>query len=305
MTASALVVGLGSIGRRHARLLAELGLEVAAVSRRGDATLRCYVSLETALARENPGYVVIANETTAHQPTLAALAAAGFAGTVLVEKPLFDRPEPLPDNRFAALYVGYNLRFHPLLAELRRQLAAEPAVSAQVYAGQYLPDWRPGRDYRETASASRAAGGGVLRDLSHELDYLTWLFGPCRQVAALHGRSGALDIDSDDTAALLLAFERCPVATVQLNYLDRPGAREIVVNTAHRTLRADLVGGSLRVDGEDRPFPVTRDATYIAQHRSALGNRRETLCSADEGAAVVALIAAAEAAAAGGRWVAP
>ncbi len=305
MTGSALVVGLGSIGKRHARLLAELGLEVAAVSRRGDAAPRCHGSLATALERENPGYVVVANETAAHRPTLAALAAAGFAGTVLVEKPLFDQPQPMPENRFAALYVGYNLRFHPVMTELRRRLAAEPAVSAQVYVGQYLPDWRPGRDYRKTASATRTAGGGVLRDLSHELDYLGWLFGPCRQVAALLGRSGALDIESEDTAALLLAFERCPIATVQLNYLDRTGAREIVVNTAHRTLRADLVRGSLRIDGDERFFPAARDTTYLAQHRSALGNRRDTLCSAAEGAAVVALIAAAEAAAAGGRWTAP
>ena len=253
----------------------------------------------------NPGYVVVANETAAHRPTLAALATAGFAGTVLVEKPLFDRPAPLPDNRFAGLYVGYNLRFHPLIAELRRRLAAEPALSAQVYVGQYLPDWRPGRDYRETASASREAGGGVLRDLSHELDYLTWLFGPCRQVAALLGRSGALAIDSEDVAAMLLVFERCPAATVQLNYLDRRGAREIVVNTARRTLRADLVEGRLCVDGEEQLFPTARDATYLAQHRSALGNRRDALCSAGEGAAVVALIAAAEAAASGQRWVTP
>jgi predicted dehydrogenase len=305
MTAPALVIGLGSIGRRHARLLGELGLDVAAVSRHGEADLRCYASLDAALERESPGYVVIANETARHRPTLAALAASGFAGTVLVEKPLFDRPAPLPAHRFAGLYVGYNLRFHPLIAELRRRLADAPALSAQVYVGQYLPDWRPGRDYRETASASRAAGGGVLRDLSHELDYLAWLFGRCRQVAALLGRSGTLAIDSEDVAAMLLAFERCPAATLQLNYLDRPGAREIIVNTARHTLRADLGSGSLSVDGEERLFPAARDETYLAQHRSALGNRRDTLCTAEEGAAIVALIAAAEKAAADGSWVAP
>ncbi|MGO8916858.1 MAG: Gfo/Idh/MocA family protein [Stellaceae bacterium] len=305
MNGGALVVGLGSIGQRHARLLGELGLEVAAVSRRSDAAPRCYASLAQALAREAPGYVVIANETAAHHATLTALAQAGFAGAVLVEKPLFARPEPLPEHRFAGLYVGYNLRYHPVLAELKRLLADDPALSAQVYVGQYLPDWRPGRDYRGTASASWAAGGGALRDLSHELDYMSWLFGPCRQVAALGGCSGALDIDSDDIAALLLAFERCPAATAQLNYLDRPGAREIVINTRHRTLRADLVRGSLSVDGKERHFPAARDDTYLAQHRSVLGNRRDTLCTADEGAAILALIAAAEQAAASRSWVAP
>jgi predicted dehydrogenase len=303
--AGALVVGMGSIGQRHARLLRDLGLTVAVVSRREQVGERCYASLESALARETPGYVVIANETAAHGPSLVALAGTGFTGTVLVEKPLFDAPMPLPANRFSALYVGYNLRFHPVLREIARLLAADPAISAQVYVGQYLPDWRPGRDYRSTASASRDAGGGVLRDLSHELDYMTWLFGPCRRVAALGGRFAALDIDSDDVQALLLAFERCPVATAQLNYLDRAGAREIVINTATRTIRADLLRGILRVGDEERRFPLERDATYLAQHRSVLGNDRALLCTGEEGAAVMALIAAAERSAGGACWVAP
>ncbi len=305
MTSAALVVGMGSIGRRHARLLGDLGLDVAAVSRRDGVATRCYSTLAAALAQERPGYVVIANETAAHRQTLAALAELGFAGTVLVEKPLFERPQKLPENRFSGLFVGYNLRFHPVLREMARLLAEEPAISAQVYVGQYLPDWRPGRDYRTTASASRAAGGGVLRDLSHELDYMTWLFGPCLRVAALGGRFGDLAIETDDVQGLLLAFARCPVVTAQLNYLDRQGGRDIVVNTARRTLRADLVTGTLRVDGEEKHFAIERDDTYRAQHQAALGNRRDGLCTAAEGAAVLDLIAAAETAAATGRWVTP
>jgi predicted dehydrogenase len=224
---------------------------------------------------------------------------------VLVEKPLFAEPAALPANRFGALHVGYNLRFHPLLQAIARLLAEEPAISAQVYVGQFLPDWRPGRDYRRTASAGRAAGGGVLRDLSHELDYMSWLFGPCRRVAALGGHLGPLAIETDDVQALLLSFERCPVATAQLNYLDRDGGRDIVINTASRTIRADLLRGILRVNGEETRFAVERDATYLAQHRCALGNDRGPLCSAAEGLAVTRLIAAAESAAAGASWVAP
>jgi predicted dehydrogenase len=261
MKASALVVGMGSIGMRHARLLDELGLDVAAVTGQDGVAGRCYRSLSQALLSETPRYVVIANETAKHHATLSVLAETGFAGTVLVEKPLFDRPLLLPPNRFGGLFVGYNLRFHPLLRELRRVIAEEPAISAQVYVGQHLPTWRPQRDYRATSSASRTAGGGVLRDLSHELDYMMWLFGRCRYVAALSGRFGALEIDSDDTQALLLSFERCPVATAQLNYLDRDGAREIVINTASRTIRADLRRGSLRIGESERQFPNERDAT--------------------------------------------
>jgi predicted dehydrogenase len=303
---SALVVGLGSIGERHARLLRSLGLDVAAVSRRtqGPALPR-HSTLAGALAAAMPDYVVVANETAAHRDTLVALADAGFSGRVLVEKPLFDRPASLPRAIFASLHVGYNLRFHPVLAELRRLLADDPPLSVQVYAGQHLSDWRPGRDYRATASASRAAGGGVLRDLSHELDYMIWLFGPCRRVAALGGCFGELGIDCDDVQALLLAFDRCPAATAQLNYLDRPGAREIVVNTARRTLRADLLRGTLRVDGDERSFAFERDATYLDQHRAVLAGGDERLCSPAEGLAVVGLTAAAELASTSGAWAVP
>ena len=306
MTPSALVVGMGAIGHRHARLLRDLDLDVAVVSRHAADVERRYPSLDAALQHERPVYVVVANETAAHLPTLSALAESGYAGTVLVEKPLFDRPAALPRHRFAGVYVGYNLRFHPVLREVARLLADEPAISAQVYVGQHLADWRPGRDYRETSSASRAAGGGVLRDLSHELDYMTWLFGACRRVAALGGRFSPLAIDSDDVQALLLSFDRCPVATAQLNYLDRPGGRDMIINTAKHTIRADLLRGTLRVDAEaERQFAIDRDETYLAQHRSALGNSRDALCTAAEGTAIVDLVAAIERASAAASWVAP
>jgi predicted dehydrogenase len=301
---TALVVGQGSIGERHARLLGDLGLGVAVVSRHGArSTSASFHALDEALAEVKPEYVVVANETAAHRATLMALAAAGFAGRVLVEKPLFDRLAPVPDHRFAASFVGYNLRFHPVLQELAHLLAEERAISAHLYVGQYLPDWRPGRDYRATASASRQAGGGVLRDLSHELDYLAWLFGACERLAALGGRFSTLEIDSEDVHGLLLAFERCPVVTAQLNYLDRRGVRNLIVNTGKRTIVADLIRSTLAIGTEEKAFPISRDDTYLAQHRRVLGNAHEGLCTLGEGAAVLELIAAAEAAAATGQWV--
>ena len=301
---TALVVGMGSIGERHARLLGDLGLDVAVVSRhRAQAKSASFDTLDEALSEVSPDYVVVANETAAHRPTLAALAAAGFAGRVLVEKPLFDRLATVPAHRFAASFVGYNLRFHPVLQELAQVLADERAISVHLYVGQYLPDWRPARDYRQTASAYRQAGGGVLRDLSHELDYLTWLFGRCERLAALGGRFSTLEIDSDDVQGLLLAFERCPVVTAQLNYLDRRGSRTLIVNTAKRTIVADLIRSTLAIGSEEKAFPLGRDDTYLAQHRRVLGNAHEGLCTLEEGAAVLELICAAEAAAATGQWV--
>ena len=174
------------------------------VSRRGDGD---YTSIASAIAAARPGYAVIATETSQHAESLRQLAEADFRGSVLVEKPLFAHSAPAPDYPFASLVVGYNLRFHPVMTAFAERLGGRQAITVSAYVGQDLRDWRPGRDHRTTASATREAGGGVLRDLSHELDYLLWLFGPWQRVAALGGSSGARQVDVDDHLDLLLEMQ--------------------------------------------------------------------------------------------------
>lgn len=298
---SALVIGKGSIGARHARVLAGLGVRTAVVSRRpGEGE---FVDLGMALAVARPDYAVVATETTDHRRVLDALAEAGFSGSVLVEKPLFARDESLPRHDFAALLVGYPLRFHPALRALRDRLEGERVLSAQLYVGQYLPDWRPGRDYRKVYSAKTAQGGGALRDLSHELDLAQWLFGPWLGLGALGGTWSDLEIDADDVFVLLAEFTRCPAATIHLNYLDRGRRREILVNTATHTHTLDLVAGALRCDtGAPEAFSVDADHLLRSMHVAAL-NGETDVCSADGGRQVLAMIGAAEQAAAERRWV--
>lgn len=298
----ALVVGYGSIGARHARLLQQLGCEVSVASRRADVPFPRYESPVQALAARPFDYVVIANETARHRGTLHELAGAGFGGVLLVEKPLFDMPAELPVNRFRGAFVAYNLRFHPLLSRLRDALAGETALCVQGYAGQYLPTWRPGTDYARGYSARRAAGGGVLRDLSHELDYLLWLFGEWRDVAALGGHFSRLDIDSDDVFSVLLRTARCPAITLTVNYLDRIHQREIVVNTDGHTFRVDLVGGRLQADDKVSAVTLAPDDTYLAQHRAVLEGRHESLCTLEQGMETMSLIAAIEQSAAVRQW---
>jgi len=296
---TAVVAGLGSIGTRHARILAELGLAVTTVSRRGGGDCR---SLGEALSRGEVDYVVIATETAQHVEALRELADAGFRRTVLVEKPLLAKPERLPAFPFAKLLVAYNLRFHPVMAELAGHIKGRSAITVSAYVGQDIRDWRPGRDHRATASATIAAGGGVLRDLSHELDYLLWLFGPWQRVAALGGASGARDLEVDDHLALLMEMARAQVVEVHLDYLDRAGLRRIRVNLPDETIEADLVGGSLTVNGATTQIASERDASYRAMHLAALGGSGP-VCSLAEGMAVVDLIDASERALHSSSWI--
>lgn len=300
----AVVVGFGSIGARHARILEDLGCATTVVSARAVSHADVLPSLAQALADRQPGYVVIANATDRHLDSVLELARLGYAGTVLVEKPLFQRVAPLPQHLpFAGLFVAYNLRFHPLIRRLRQLLMGERVLSVNAYVGQYLPTWRPNDDYRRSYSAHASQGGGVLRDLSHELDYLEYLLGGWRRVCALGGHFSALEIDSDDVFGLMTEHERCPLVQIQLNYTDRLGRRRILVNTDAHTFEVDLVTGRLAIDREGESLTVDRNLTYRDMHRAALAGQVGELCSLAQAQDTLALIDAAERSAATRGWI--
>ncbi|MBU0571716.1 MAG: Gfo/Idh/MocA family oxidoreductase [Candidatus Omnitrophica bacterium] len=301
-----MVIGYGSIGTRHARVLKELGCDVTVVSRREIGFDKRYKTIEEAVSAESPEYTVIANRTNEHKDAIKELSRAGFEGKVLVEKPLFMSGSELPRNGFNSIFVGYNLRFHPLMRRLKELLSSERVVSAHAYAGKYLPQWRPETDYTKSYSAVRAAGGGVLRDLSHEIDLLNWMVGPCRRLTASGGHLSHLGIDSDDVFSLIMEMDRAEVATVQMNYVDRIVHRLIIVNTDERTFKADLLTGKLYVDEREEEYQVDRDYTFAGEHMAVLkspGEESAFLCREAEGIEVMKIIDAAEKASKEKVWV--
>ena len=231
-----LVIGCGSIGRRHAANAARLA-QVAVtdiVPERAAETAKAlglayHASLDEALAAK-PNAVVVATPHTTHIPLARAVLAAG--ADVLVEKPLAANLDGL--SAFLAeaescrrrVRVVCNMRFHPAVAALRRAL---PSVGKPLFAraqyGNYLPDMRPGADYRMLYCANAAAGGGVILDAIHEIDYLSWLFGPVESVSAEAGRIGSLEIDVEDYAALVLTHHGGMRSEIHLDYLQRSKRR--------------------------------------------------------------------------------
>ena len=289
-----LVIGYGSIGTRHTRLLLDLGCDVSIVSQREIGFEKRFSKLKDALDEVNPSYIVISNKTEEHYSSLMELSKICFGGIVLIEKPVFDKLREIPDDLICSCFVAYNLRFHPIIQELKNILLTEKIISFQVYVGQYLPDWRPDRDYRKSYSAQKKEGGGVLRDLSHELDYLTWILGEWESLNSMGGRFSSLEIDCDDVYAIMGRMERCPIVSVQLNYLDRIGRREIIVNTDQHTVKVDLIKGTIQIDGSVQKFNVERDLTYQRQHQAVLDKKFDSLCSLEEGLKTMQIIESIE-----------
>lgn len=297
--ASVLVVGFGSIGSRHARVARDLGHEVAVVSRRGVAgDLPCYPTIDQALLARGFDGAVVATETASHALDLKCLLEGGFGGRILVEKPLFatsaEADVPLIKAAAARISVAYNLRFHPALIQARRALDGARILNIVVHVGQDLRQWRTDRPVENTYSSQRSAGGGALRDLSHELDYLLWLFGPWREVTALGGRIGDLPGDSDDCWSVAIRFTSGAIASLAIDYFCRRPVRTLTCNSTVDTVQIDLVKGVLVQGAGETTWPVARDLTYREQMDGFLNGRHRDLCTFGEAMEVMRLIEAIE-----------
>jgi len=206
--------------------------------------------------------------------------------------------DELPSNIPNDTFVGYNMRFHPIIQRIKKELSGSSIISAHVYSGQYLPEWRQERDYRHSYSAQRKKGGGVLRDLSHELDYINWIFDGWNNVKAMGGQVSHLNIRSDDVYGILISTARCPVASIQLSYVDRSFSRTIRVNTYSKTLFADVMEGKIFIDGVlEEKYDVDINSTYEMEHKALLDKKESLLrrmCTFEEGLEVMELISEVE-----------
>lgn len=324
MTQRVLIVGFGSIGQRHLRIVREsLPKSDVRVLRREPGAMAegaddCFYSLDEALAFK-PQVAIIANPAPFH--VRIALALARQSCHLLVEKPLSDRPEEVSELLAAAsaggivLQVAYNLRFSPSLRDFRQWVQSGRIgriLSIRCETGQHLETWRPGTDYRQGVSACRELGGGVLLELSHELDYLRWIFGDIDWVGAWMGHQSALEINVEDTAHLLLGFRDspvvagacAPVAALALDFLRRDATRRCVAIGETGSLVWDGIAGSVRLcvgpgnlESEVlSEHPPVRDETYREQWRhflSCVENKSSPLVGGHDGLAVVELVKAA------------
>lgn len=286
-----LIVGYGSIGKRHARILSSLGYKIVLVTLQVIQEFPCYRGIRDALRENKIDFVIIANPTYLHHQALMEVIKCNYQGVVLVEKPIFAENKAISDHKLHKILVAYNLRFSKLLQQLQKILNSETIISFSVNVGQYLPSWRKDGDYRNCYSANKSQGGGVLRDLSHELDYTLWLCGKYKRVTALGGHFSKLEIETEDVFSILMECERCPVVNLQLNYLDRVARREILIHTQNHTLFVDLKKGTLSKDGiEIERFEDDISNTYIEQHRAIQNGDYHQFCSYEEGLMVIKLI---------------
>ncbi|MDO8605306.1 MAG: Gfo/Idh/MocA family oxidoreductase [Phaeospirillum sp.] len=256
------VLGLGSIGLRHARNALALGEAVIGFDpspeRRALAEAEGAAitdSRDAALAAAQA--VVIASPSDRHEDDLAAAIAAGRHA--LVEKPIGHRVGRLPelldqaDRAGLVIAAALNLRVHPCVL-LARHAIAEGRLGQMLWgrflAALYLPDWRPGQDWRQ-GYANDPRTGGAIFDYIHEFDLAAHLLGGFRPAACVARRSGTLGLDSEDVADAILEHPGGVTSTVHVDYVTRPRLRGFTLAGTEGLIHVDLDRRHFRCLGQD------------------------------------------------------
>ena len=292
-----LVIGFGSIGHLHTEILSAMEQveRVDLVTKQEIADLQTWLSLEAVPDLNIYDFFLIASETWKHYKQLKFLESHVSNKIILVEKPLFSAKERLKieNNR---VFVAYNLRFHPVIKKIRNWLQGKRTLSTSIVVGQYLPTWRPAVDYRTSYSAFKEKGGGVLLDLSHELDYIQWLFGEVIMVDAISRKISNLEIDSDDYLTMIGTTDDGVHLNLTMDYISKITVRQILIHTDESTIKADLIEGSVvrkKSVGELETVTlpeIDRNTTYTRMHQDLLAGKFDIICTFEEGVSIMNLI---------------
>ncbi len=263
-------VGVGSIAKRHIRNLRticdekKIELIIDAYRRKMDNiegvdTVYC----SEADVPNDYDAIFITNPTDFHLTSLEQFHEKGK--NFFIEKPVvsllqIEKAKQFKMRENSIYYVACPLRYNAVIQYIKNNIKQEDVISVRSISSSYLPDWRPGQDYRKTYSAHKDMGGGVSIDLIHEWDYLTYLFGMPRRVNSLIGKKSNLEIDSDDYAIYIAEYED-KIVELHLDYFGRKTIREIQLFTKENTIIGDIANNRVTFlrTGEVMDFNEKRD----------------------------------------------
>lgn len=259
-----LIVGFGSIGKRHTRIARKIlpKVEIIVLKHQKCDDIsnydidHCVTNFKDAI-KLKPQLAVIANPATYHLDVSLLLANAGVH--LLIEKPISNSVKGISnlikvcEKQNLVLMVGYNLRFLNSLQKFRKFIISKflgKVLSVRAEIGQYLPSWRQNFDYQNSVSAKAELGGGVLLELSHDIDYLMWLFGDIIWVNGILEKNSELKINVEDTAYVTMGFKskkdkNIISANLNMDFIRHDIARNCTVICAKGTLRWNAISGTV------------------------------------------------------------
>jgi predicted dehydrogenase len=274
------VIGLGSISNRHReniRLKFPLAC-IYALSSSGrkidEKVTNCDVVCETIeeLLCIDLDFVVVASPASHH--ALHSLPFIKKSIPVLIEKPLCIDSKTANELIMAQkssggiVCVAYCLRYLESLIQLKSMIDNNELgriYQVSVHVGQNLNDWRPDVALENTVSANRKLGGGVLNELSHEIDYMMWIFGHLTQHGAILSHTNSFNIDVEDIADVLLSNSQGISFQLHLDFIQKKAQRYCQILCEKGRIDVNLIDDTITLTNKE-------SITYLLEDRVVSAN---------------------------------
>ena len=244
MSTKVLIFGSGSIATRHYRVLKKINkhFKVRLFTKRFILKYSI-LSKKSEILKFNPDYFIIASRTIDHFKNLQFIEKNFKNKKNLVEKPLFHKK--INFNVKNKIFVGYDLRFHPIIDNIKKIICNKKILSSEIICNSYLPNWRKNIEYSKSYSSIKEQGGGVLLDMSHELDYANYLFGNLQIKHAINNKISNLNVSADDYLNIYAENKFNAKISISINFFSKLSTRMIFINGTNFSIKADLIKNTM------------------------------------------------------------
>jgi predicted dehydrogenase len=282
-----LVIGFGSMGLKHCLCLEKFFKQnnIYVLTQQKNCKYKKINSLNK-IKKLSPYYIVIASSTFLHFKQLKYIEKHLNKKIILVEKPLFKNYQNLKVKK-NKVFVAYNLRFNPVIQNLKKMIKDEEIYSINIKCSSDLKKWRKNIDYKKSNSAKKKYGGGVLLELSHEIDYLQWIFGKISSIDYSDiGKLSDLKIDCEDNAFICGNTSKSKFK-LDLNFHSFKDERKIEIFCKNKIIYADLINNEILIlkkkTKKKIKYNFKMNQSYMKQHESILKNNHNNLCGYEDG----------------------
>lgn len=290
----ALIIGYGSIGRKHYNILKKLNMfrSIYVFTKSNEKKIN-KIKNKNDIIKYNPDYIVISSPTNQHYDDIKFIEKNFKKKIILIEKPIFGfyKKIELKNNKY---FVGYNLRMHPILSYIKKLLKKHDFWEINVECSSYLPYWRKNIHYSKSTSAKKENFGGVVRDLSHEIDYLYYLIGTFKVNNFIKKKISNLNINTEDYFLFNGTHKKTKIVNLKLSYLNKFNKREISILGPKLQLRASFIDNKIEYFINNKlkeiKFNYSISKTYEDMHKNIISKKIKNLATVQSSIKVLKFI---------------
>jgi len=289
-----LIIGFGSIGRKHYKIIKKFSISKNIKILSSQSQIPNKIKDFKTAIKFSPDLIIISSTTNLHLKYIKLVEKYFTNKKVLIEKPLFKNKYNLSvkKNKY---YLGYHFRFDPVINFIKKKIKNQKIYSVISQNYSYLPNWRPQRNYSKTSSAMKKLGGGVLRDLSHELDFISWIFGKLQIRFAKNNKISNLKINTDDNLLVNGRTKKVADITLSTNFFSKILKRKIYIFGDKINIEANLISKSIKLFKKNKIITKKWDLNhyeinYLNQIKYIFAKRNNLSATYKDGIYIMELI---------------